>query len=53
MGWDVRKPCIGVLDIARIKPACSATETSSKIKISLVARLDMVLSKQQKTKVLM
>ena len=28
MGCNVRKPVFGVSDIARLKPACSATETS-------------------------
>ena len=36
----------------RFKPACSATETSLKNEISLVASLDRILSKKRKTKVL-
>ena len=28
MGRDARKPVFGVSDIARLKPACSATKTS-------------------------
>ena len=28
MGRDMRKPVLGVFDIARLEPACSATETS-------------------------
>ena len=28
LGRDARKPVFGVSDIARLKPACSATETS-------------------------
>ena len=46
------KPVFGVSDKMRFKPACSATETSLKIEISLVASLDMVLSKQRSTKAL-
>ena len=36
----------------RFKPACSATETSSKIEILLVASLDMILSNKRQTKAL-
>ena len=43
MGRDARKPVFGVSDIARLKPACSATETSWKIEISLVSSLYIIL----------
>ena len=39
------KPVFGVSDKVRFKPACSATENSYKNEISLVASLDMELSK--------
>ena len=52
MGLLVRKPLIRVSDKVRFKPACSAKETSQKIKISLIASLDMILSSEQKTKLL-
>ena len=44
LGLVARKPVFGVSEKARLKPACSATETSQKIEISLVASLDMILS---------
>ena len=37
-GRDARKPVFGVYNV-RFKSACSATETSSKMEISLVASL--------------
>ena len=42
----------GVSDKARLKPVSSAIETSQKIELSPVASLDMILLKQQTTKVL-
>ena len=35
LGRDARKPAIGVLNKMRFKPACSATETSKKLKFHL------------------
>ena len=52
MGCDVTKPVFGVSDKARLKPISSATETSLKIKFSLVACLDVILSKMGITKAL-
>ena len=52
MGLVAKKPVFGVSDKARLKPVSSATETSYKTEISLVASLNMVLSKTQITKVL-
>ena len=46
------KPVFGVSDKVRFKPACSATEISYKIEISVVASLDMIHSKKQITKAL-
>ena len=40
LGLDARNPVFGV----GFKPTCSATETSLKTEISLVASLDMILS---------
>ena len=44
------KPVFGVSDKVRFKPVSSDTETSQKIEISLVASLDMILSKKRITK---
>ena len=52
MGLDVRKPVFGVSDKARLKPVFSAIKTSLNSEISLVASLDMILSKKQITKAL-
>ena len=52
MGLHVRKPVFRVSDEVRFQPACSATETSYKIEISLIASLDMILSDKCITKVL-
>ena len=40
----------GFSDKVRFKPACSATETSWKVEISLVSSLDGILSKKGKTR---
>ena len=52
LGLVARKPVFGVSDKVRFKPACSATETSQKKEISLVASLDMELYKTRITKTL-
>ena len=52
MGLVVRKPVFGVSDKASFKPVLSATETSWKIDISLVASLDMIHLDKQITKAL-
>ena len=52
LGRDVRKPVFGVSDIVKFKAACSATGTSQKIEILLVASFDMVLSKERITNAL-
>ena len=52
MGFDVTKPVFGASEKARLKPSFSATETSWKIEILLVASLDMVISKKRIPKVL-
>ena len=52
MGLDTTKPVFGVSDNVGLKPVSSATETSQKINILLVASLDMILSKMRITKVL-
>ena len=46
------KTCLWVSDKARLQPACSATETSWQIEISLVARIDMIPSNTRITKAL-
>ena len=40
MGRDATKPVFGVSDKVKFKSACSATETSWKIEILLIAILD-------------
>ena len=52
MGLVATKPVFGVSDKARLKPACSATETSSKFETSLAVSLDMILSKKRIAKAL-
>ena len=52
MGLEVTKPVFGVSNKVRHKPVSSATETSYKIEILLVASLDMILSNKRKTKAL-
>ena len=52
MSLVARKPVFGVSDKARLKPVSSATETSWKNEISLVASLDIELHKTRITKVL-
>ena len=42
MGFLTTKPVFGVSDKVRYKPVCSATGTSQKNEISLVASLDTV-----------
>ena len=49
VGSDVRQPVFVSSDKARFKPACSSTETSLKIEISLVASPDIILFKKQIT----
>ena len=52
MGLDATKPVFAVSDKTRLKPFSSATVTSQKIEILLVASLDMILSNKQITKAL-
>ena len=52
LGRSAKNPVFGVSDKVRFKPACSATETSFKIEISLVSSLDMILSNKRITKAL-
>ena len=47
-----KKPVSGVSDKPKLKQVSSATETSQKIEISLVASLDMIVSKRPITKAL-
>ena len=47
MGIIATKPVFRVSDKMRFKPACSATETSQKIEISLVTYPDMIFSKRR------
>ena len=52
MGPDARKPVFGVSEKVRLKLVSSATETSKKSQILLVASFDMILSNKQITKAL-
>ena len=52
MGLDARKPDLGVCNKVIFKQAYSATETSLKIEISLVASLDIITSNKRITKAL-
>ena len=52
MGLVATKPVFGVSDKVRFKPACSATETSSKIEIASVSSLHIILTKKRITKAL-
>ena len=46
------KPVFGVVDKLELKPASKATETRYLIEISLVASLDIIVSKKRLTKAL-
>ena len=52
LGLVARKSVFGISEKVRFKPACSATESSYKYEISLVASLDMILSNKRITKAL-
>ena len=47
-----RKPVFGVSDQVRLKPACTAKETSYRLEISVIASRDIILSRWWITKVL-
>ena len=48
----MRKPVFGVSDQLKLKPACSASETSYSLESSAIASRDIILSRQRKTKAL-
>ena len=48
-----RKSVFGVYDQVRLKPGCSAIETSYSLEISAIASRDIILSRQRTTKALM
>ena len=50
MSHVTTKPAFGVCDQLRLKPACSATETSLGFEISAIASRGIVLSRQRTTK---
>ena len=52
IGSDGKKHVFGVFDKVRFIPACSATETSWKIEISLIESLDVILSNKRIIKAL-
>ena len=52
LGLVARNPVFGVSDKSRLKPVSSATETSKKNEISIVASFDMIFSKPRITKAL-
>ena len=45
----MRKPVFGVSDQVRLKPACSAIETSSSLESLDIASIDIILSRQRTT----
>ena len=47
-----RKPVFGVFDQVRLKPACSAKETSQSHEIANIETRDIILSRHRTTKVL-
>ena len=49
MSHVTRKPVFGVCDQLRLKPACSADETSWGLEISAIASRGIILSRQQTT----
>ena len=52
MGLDAKKSVFGVSDQLRLKPVCSATETSQNIEFLCVACEAIILSRKRITKVL-
>ena len=50
MNHGMRKPVFGVCDQVRLKPACSATETSKRLEILHIETTDIIPSCQQTTK---
>ena len=52
MSLITRKPVFGVGDQVRLKPACSATDTSYRLELSAIASRDFILSRQRTTKAL-
>ena len=46
MSLITRKSVFGVSDQVRLKPACSAKETSWSLEISAIASRDIILSRQ-------
>ena len=48
----MRKAVFGVCDRVRLKPASIATEASQRLEISDIETRDIILSRQQTTKVL-
>ena len=52
MGSGTRKPVFCVSEKVRLKPVSSATETSEKKEILLIANLDMIHSNKRIKKVL-
>ena len=52
MSHFTRNPVFRVCDQVRLKPACSATERLASLEILILASIGIMLSRQQKTKVL-
>ena len=51
MSHITTEAAFGVCDQLRLKPACSATETSLGLEISAIASRGIILSRQRTTKV--
>ena len=47
MSQVTRKPVFGICDQVRLKPACSATETSYSLEILDIVNIGFILSKQR------
>ena len=52
MSFITRKPVFGISDQVRLKLACSVTEASQRLEISYTETRDIILSRQQTTKLL-
>ena len=52
MSHMTRKPVFGVWELVRLKPVCSATDTSKGLEISAIASTGIILSRQQTTNAL-
>ena len=52
LSHNTRKPVFGICDKVRLKPVCSADETSKGLEIFAIASRSILLSRQRTTKAL-